>query len=150
MRILFLVGLVLMMPVRAETLTPETFSPQAMSEARVIYLDFWASWCVPCRRSFPWLNAMQERYGEDGLRIVGINLDREREDADAFLARYPAAFDLVMDPSGVLAEQYQLRGMPSAVLISPDGRELHRHIGFRADREDEYEDIIVQLLEQEN
>ncbi|MDF1820464.1 MAG: TlpA disulfide reductase family protein [Alcanivoracaceae bacterium] len=149
MRILMLIGLILVMPVRAETMTPETFSPQSMTDARIIYLDFWASWCVPCRRSFPWLNAMQARYGDKGLRIIGINVDREREDANKFLSRYPAEFDLVMDPQGVLAEKYQLRGMPSAVVITPDGRELHRHIGFRADREDEYEEIIVQLLEQE-
>ena len=62
---------------------------------KVVMLDFWASWCVPCRRSFPWMNEMQARYGDDGLVIIGVNLDNERREADAFLVEYPADFTIV-------------------------------------------------------
>ena len=130
----------------ADLLSRDQFSMTRFANAKLVYLDFWASWCVPCRHSFPWLNAMQEKYGDQGLVIVGINVDPERADADRFLAAYPAAFTLVMDPAGELAEQWQLQGMPSAVLVDAEGNELHRHIGFRADREQEYEALIQQFL----
>lgn len=134
----------------AEVMSREQFSLQQYSDAKVIYLDFWASWCVPCRHSFPWLNSMQEKYGPEGLVIVGINVDPDRADADKFLEKYPASFPLVMDPDGELAEQWKLQGMPSAVLVTPEGKELHRHIGFRPDREEEYEQLIQQLLLEAN
>jgi cytochrome c biogenesis protein CcmG/thiol:disulfide interchange protein DsbE len=134
------------LPASAEIVQPDSFSPADYGDAKVVYLDFWASWCVPCRKSFPWLNAMHTRYGDRGLRIVGINLDREREDADRFLARYPASFDLIFNPSGSLAEHWSLQGMPSAVLVDTRGEVLARHIGFRADRTEEYEQQLKTLL----
>jgi cytochrome c biogenesis protein CcmG/thiol:disulfide interchange protein DsbE len=130
----------------AEVIDQDAFSVARYAQAKVVYLDFWASWCVPCRRSFPWLNEMQEKYGKEGLVIVGVNVDPERADADKFLQSYPAEFDLVMDPGGVLAEQWRLQGMPSAVLVSPSGEELHRHVGFRENRQAEYEAILQTLL----
>jgi thiol-disulfide isomerase/thioredoxin len=152
MRRLFIatIAVILFLPslVGAEALPAERFSPSLYPQAKVIYLDFWASWCVPCRQSFPWLNEMQAKYGAQGLQIVGVNVDRQQTDAQRFLGSHPAAFPLVMDPAGSLAEQYQLQGMPSAVLISPDGRELQRHIGFRADRIDEYEAALSRLLQE--
>ncbi|MCC1496594.1 TlpA disulfide reductase family protein [Alcanivorax sp. 1008] len=132
-----------------QELSAEQFSPALYPEAKVIYLDFWASWCVPCRQSFPWLNEMQAKYAAQGLKIVGINVDRRHADAERFLADHAAHFTLVMDPAGGLAEQYQLQGMPSAVMIGPDGKELARHIGFRADRTDEYEAGLRRLLEEQ-
>src|SRR5262245_36267509 len=70
----------------------------ARSRGDVVWLDFWASWCVPCRHSFPWMNAMQDKYGPLGLTIVAVNLDAERSDADRFLATMPAGFRIQFDP----------------------------------------------------
>jgi thiol-disulfide isomerase/thioredoxin len=128
---------------------PGSFSPARYQDAKVVYLDFWASWCVPCRKSFPWLNRMQAQYADQGLRVVGINLDRDRADADLFLEHYPAQFDLIFDPQGVLAERWDLQGMPSAVLVTPGGKVLERHIGFREDREQDYERLLKDLLSEE-
>lgn len=130
----------------ADVLSREEFSLSRFADAKLVYLDFWASWCVPCRHSFPWLNAMQKKYADRGLVIVGVNVDPDRADADRFLAAYPADFTLVMDPAGELAEQWRLQGMPSAVIIDASGQEVHRHIGFRADRTEDYENLIVELL----
>ncbi|BAP14921.1 thioredoxin [Alcanivorax sp. 97CO-5] len=128
---------------------PLPFSPEQVGEAKVIYVDFWASWCVPCRRSFPWLNRMQAKYGDRGFTIIGVNLDLRKEDAEKFLANYPATFPLVFDPQGELASRYQLQGMPSAVLMDERGNALARHIGFMETNKDAYEQEIVQLLEEQ-
>ena len=130
----------------AEVLDSASFSLSQFAGAKVIYLDFWASWCVPCRHSFPWLNAMQHKYGKYGLVIVGINVDPDPADAHKFLRKYPADFPLVMDPKGELAEKWKLQGMPSAVILDPQGHELHRHIGFRSDHAGDYEQIVRKLL----
>ncbi|MDX1802514.1 MAG: TlpA disulfide reductase family protein, partial [Alcanivorax sp.] len=120
---------VLLLPLIAVA-EPPPFSPQLTGDAKVIYVDFWASWCGPCRRSFPWLNEMQKRYGDRGFTVVGVNLDPKRDDANRFLAAYPASFPLVFDPDGAYAEKYSLKGMPSAVLLNADGKVLARHVGF--------------------
>ena len=67
---------------------------------QVVWVDFWASWCTPCRRSFPWMNDMMARYSDQGFVIVGVNVDRERDLAEEFLAETPAGFPIVYDPEG--------------------------------------------------
>jgi cytochrome c biogenesis protein CcmG, thiol:disulfide interchange protein DsbE len=112
---------------------------------RPVYVDFWASWCVPCALSFPWLNSVRLRYGQE-LVIVGVNVDERRADADRFLTRHPAEFALLFDPQGELASHYRLQGMPSAVLLSADGKLLWQHSGFRKDEIPEYEAAIRSAL----
>lgn len=126
---------------------PLPFSQEDVADAKVIYVDFWASWCGPCRRSFPWLNEMQAKYGDQGFTVVGVNVDPSREDAQLFLDKYPATFPLVYDPDGELATRYALQGMPSSILLGADGEELSRHVGFSEKHKDDYEQEIVRLLE---
>jgi thiol-disulfide isomerase/thioredoxin len=115
-------------------------------ENKVIYIDFWASWCRPCRKSFPWINAMQEKYKDKGLVVIGINLDADLEKAYRFLKQTPAHFKLYSDPRGVLADQFTLIGMPSSLVIGVNGEVRHRHVGFKKSIISEYEKSIVQLL----
>jgi thiol-disulfide isomerase/thioredoxin len=112
------------------------------AKAKLTYIDFWASWCGPCRQSFPWLNRMHARYAAKGLRIIGVNLDASRPDADKFLAEFPAQFDLVFDPRGASGKTFGLRGMPSAVLVGADGKIVAMHMGFRAGDPEELEAMI--------
>lgn len=98
---------------------------------KLVLLDFWASWCAPCRQSFPWLNQMQSRYGGAGLQVVAINVDEKRDDALAFIKRYPAAFKVLFDGAGNSARDYAIKAMPSSVLIGRDGRVVFLHTGFR-------------------
>ena len=99
-------------------------------KGRLVYVDFWASWCEPCRRSFPWLNTLRERYADRGLTIVAINLDKDRRAADAFLEKFPASFLVAYDPTGKTAEAYRVSAMPSSFLIGPTGTLLSSHAGF--------------------
>ena len=113
---------------------------------KVVYLDFWASWCKPCRKSFPWMNSMVDRYPAREFKIVTINLDRDLEAMHDFLERVPARFEIYHDPSGTLAEKFQLQGMPTSYLIDKSGQVISRHIGFQTRLIDEYEAEIEALL----
>lgn len=113
---------------------------------RVIYLDFWASWCLPCRASFPFMNALQDSYGKQGLTVLAVDVDHDRADAQRFLQRYPADFRVLFDPDGRTAEAFQLMGMPTTVLIDRAGRVRYRHLGFQIDSRSQYEQEIRQLL----
>lgn len=115
-------------------------------KGQVVYVDFWASWCKPCRASFPWMNEMQAKYKNQGLRVVAINLDEEKSDALAFLKRVPAEFTMVFDPSGSIASQYELVGMPSSYIIDKNGELRFAHQGFFVAKKSAYEDEIIRLL----
>jgi cytochrome c biogenesis protein CcmG/thiol:disulfide interchange protein DsbE len=113
---------------------------------RIVYVDFWASWCAPCRRSFPWMNELQQRYGDHGLTIVAINVDRRRADADQFLQGNTAHFAVVYDDRGATPLSYSVKGMPSSYLIDARGIVVDVEQGFHDDRKGAVEDQIRSLL----
>ena len=115
-------------------------------KGKVVVLDFWASWCVPCRRSFPWMNTMQQKYADDGLVIIAVNLDNEVSEAKAFLQQYPAEFQIFYDHDRQLARELAVEAMPSSFLIGRDGKVSERHLGFKSAKTDEYEAAIVAAL----
>lgn len=115
---------------------------------RVVYLDFWASWCTPCQESFPWLRRMQSRYRKLGLRVITVNLDKDRKQARAFLRRYRANFPVVYDPRGRIAIRYGVKAMPSSYLIDRRGRIVKVHWGFRESDTAKLEARIRRLLKQ--
>ena len=118
----------------------------AQYEDKVVLLDFWASWCGPCRQSFPWMNSLKERFGEEGLVIIGVNLDAEHSDAEGFLKEVPAEFQILFDASGASAEQMQVQGMPMSYLIDRKGRVREKLVGFSPSRAAHHEDKIKSLL----
>ncbi len=113
---------------------------------KTVYLDFWASWCGPCKQSFPWMNTLQERYALQGLQVIAVNLDARPDDARSFLASVPARFTIAYDAAGVSAQQYHIKGMPSSILIGPDGKVLSVHAGFNAAARAELEQQIILAL----
>jgi thiol-disulfide isomerase/thioredoxin len=115
-------------------------------KGQVVYLDFWASWCKPCRKSFPWMNQMQQKYADQGLQIIAINLDTEKVLAKAFLDKVPAQIPVIYDPQGKIASDYQLLGMPSSYVIDKKGNIRFSHKGFFTRSEPLYEQELVLLL----
>jgi thiol-disulfide isomerase/thioredoxin len=122
--------------------------PNKLSDlaGQVVYLDFWASWCKPCRQSFPWMNQMQQKYAAQGLQIIAINLDTESSLAKDFLDKVPAQIPIIYDPEGNIASNYQLLGMPSSYLIDKKGKIRFAHKGFFTRTKPLYEQELVLLL----
>ena len=113
---------------------------------RVVYLDFWASWCAPCRQSFPWMQAMKNAYENRGLTVLAVNLDRNRGDADRFLAQFHPSFDVRFDPQGTVAEHFKVQGMPTGLVVDRHGVVRFTHIGFRPVDEAAYENQLREIL----
>ncbi len=148
MTILLLVGL-LTTGVAAEIEPPATDLPAQLEPHRgeVVLLDFWASWCTPCRASFPWMSEMQRKYGERGLTVIAVNLDEDRAAAASFLEQVPHSFGVVYDPEGELAERFQVPAMPSSILFDRKGNAALMHAGFRARDRKKLERRIQALLD---
>ena len=117
------------------------------NKGKVIYLDFWASWCGPCRQSFPWMNEMQSKYKLRGLQIIAVNLDAKESDAKKFLAEHAAHFQLGFDQKGATPRLYGVQGMPTSYLIDRDGKVILEHVGFSLTKKDEIETAIIKALD---
>ncbi|MDE2371346.1 MAG: TlpA family protein disulfide reductase [Burkholderiales bacterium] len=118
----------------------------AQARGRLVYLDFWASWCAPCKRSFPWMNRLQSRYGAQGLQVIAVNVDAHHEDALRFLREMPAQFTVAFDEHGETPRRYRIQGMPTSILISTAGKVLHVQRGFHPEDEAEIESRIQRTL----
>jgi thiol-disulfide isomerase/thioredoxin len=141
------VAIAVLVPRSAASDEPVPTLDLGVYRGKVVIVDFWASWCVPCRRSFPWLDAMQRKYGEDGLVVIGINEDNVAEDAVVFLKAVPVSFRIVRDKEGALAREFGLTAMPSSYVIGRDGKVAVRHLGFKSAKQDEYEETLRRLLQ---
>jgi thiol-disulfide isomerase/thioredoxin len=115
-------------------------------QGKVVYLDFWASWCKPCQKSFPWMNNLMAKYPAENFTVITINLDAESEAMHQFLGKVKADFDIYHDPSGQIAEQFKIEGMPTSYLIDASGKVVKKHIGFYTKHVDKYEREIEELL----
>ncbi|WNO10815.1 TlpA family protein disulfide reductase [Teredinibacter sp. KSP-S5-2] len=149
---LFSVLILLLSPASfAERVIPSSVLNELKQQANIkdgelVYVDFWASWCTPCRKSFPWMNEMQAKYANKGLRIIAVNLDQEKALADSFLRDVPVEFGVIFDPKGKYAKEFKVKGMPSSYMLSPDGKVAFSHRGFFENKVQQYEDEISSLL----
>lgn len=131
-----------------EVVSSQTALEQALKEHEgdVVYLDFWASWCGPCRKSFPWLNKIHAQYKQQGFSVISVNLDADKTLAEKFLLEIPANFPVIYDPKGKIAKHFKIQGMPSSMLIGRDGKIKSRHTGFFTKKIPQYQQEIAQLL----
>jgi peroxiredoxin len=120
--------------------------PLKSLQGKVLYIDFWASWCGPCAKSFPFLNSLHSDLNARGLQIVGINLDENASDAHGFLAKYPANFSISADNNEQCAQAFGVKAMPSSYLIDRKGIVRKVHLGFRADEAEELKVLVEKLL----
>lgn len=118
----------------------------AAYRGKVVYLDFWASWCGPCKLSFPYMRSLRARYQNRDLEIVTINLDRNPALAAAFLSQVGGGLPVVYDREGALARRFSVKDMPTSVLIDRRGNIRFTHRGFHPDRTAEYQQHINQLI----
>ncbi len=118
-------------------------------KGKVVYVDFWASWCGPCKQSFPWMNDIQAKFAARGLEIVAINVDAKLADAQRFLATTPAKFTVAFDSAGDTPKQFAIKGMPTSYLIDRNGKITRVHSGFRDSDRAELEAAIATALNQE-
>lgn len=109
----------------------DTTKSLSASHGKVRYIDFWASWCPPCRVSIPEIVALQDELGGSRFEVVGINVDERIDDAMRFLGRYPTNYDNLSDPQGTTAKAYALPGMPTSFVVDPEGRVTLVHVGFK-------------------
>jgi thiol-disulfide isomerase/thioredoxin len=145
MRKILLLLLLAVSPVKAEIYNIDQLDLEK-HQGKVVYLDFWASWCKPCQRSFPWMNSLLNKYPSEAFTIVTINLDAESEAMHQFLSKVSADFDIYHDPSGQIAEQFKIEGMPTSYLIDASGKVVKKHIGFYTKHVGKYEREIEELL----
>lgn len=114
---------------------PDIYSGESKTleqyRGKVVYLDFWASWCGPCRQSLPLLNKLRDELGKDNFEVIAINLDEDPEDGKRFLEKYPVAYPVLTDTTGDTPQKYQLTGMPTSYLIDQSGNLRGAHQGFR-------------------
>jgi thiol-disulfide isomerase/thioredoxin len=115
---------------------------------KVIYVDFWASWCVACLQSFPLLNEMRNELKSQGFEIIAINLDKESNDAKKFLEKYPVDFPIGYDKDGFMPKKYEIKGMPFSYIIDKKGIVRYQKLGFRPSNIDNVRQQILTLLQE--
>jgi thiol-disulfide isomerase/thioredoxin len=116
-------------------------------DSKVVYVDFWASWCAPCRISMPWLRELAAEYRDDGLVILGVTVDKDTKAARNFVAEIGFPDIIVFDSTGIFAKQFQLEAMPTAFIFGRDGQLRQEHRGFKKEDKAELKKLLQSLLE---
>lgn len=101
----------------------------AAQKGKVVLVDFWASWCGPCRKSLPALDQLQAKYKDQGLVVVGVSLDDDVANAANFLDRVPVGFTVLTDITGASAEAYHVVAMPTSFIVDAEGKIVARYEG---------------------
>lgn len=113
---------------------------------QVVMLNFWASWCGPCRQEMPLLDELYKRYNPAGFTLLGVNVDADVESANKLLEEIPVSFPVVYDTNSKVSEAYNVDAMPTTIFIDRDGQLRYIHRGYKAGDENEYRKIIKELI----
>ena len=115
-------------------------------KGQVVMVNFWASWCGPCRQEMPHLEALYQRYESLGFTLLGVNVDKDSRDAQEFLDETPVTFPILFDPESAVSELYDVIAMPSTVLVDRDGNMRFIHHGYKPGYENDYQAQIRALI----
>ncbi|HFQ91930.1 MAG TPA: TlpA family protein disulfide reductase [Chromatiales bacterium] len=121
-----------------------------LSEFRgeVVMINFWASWCAPCRQEMPLLDQLYNRYSPMGFTILGINVEEDSAQAEKLLKEIPVSFPILYDTGNTVTELYKVMAMPSTVMVDRDGNMRYLHLGYLPGYEVEYEAQIRELIKE--
>jgi len=115
-------------------------------KGEVVMINFWATWCVPCRQEMPHLEALHQRYSSLGFTLLGVNVEDNPDGATKFLKETPVSFPILFDPKNEVSKLYNVVAMPSTVLVGRDGTMRFIHHGYKPGYEGEYQTQIRALL----
>jgi thiol-disulfide isomerase/thioredoxin len=135
-------------PAPAFTLTERGGSQLSLAQykGQVVMLNFWASWCGPCKTEMPLLENIYKKYNKMGFTLIGVNVEPDSKDADAWLKQTPVSFPVIYDKDSKVSKMYDVSGMPSTVIIDRKGNIRMLHRGYKAGDENEYLDSIRTLV----
>lgn len=139
----------------APSFTLQTLDGKTVSlsdyRGRVVMINFWASWCGPCRQEMPLLEEIYRDYHKAGFTLLGVNLDEDARDARGFLdgENLELSFPVLLDPRGKVAEKYENQAMPSSYFVDKSGELVYLHQGYRKGEEADYRKVIKKLLARE-
>jgi thiol-disulfide isomerase/thioredoxin len=109
-------------------------------------VNFWATWCGPCRQEMPHLEALHQRYSDLGFTLLGVNVEEDSSLSDKFLAETPVSFPILFDPENDVSKLYDVVAMPSTVMIDRNGNMRYIHHGYKPGYENDYQTQIRALL----
>ncbi|MFI4877624.1 MAG: TlpA disulfide reductase family protein [Steroidobacterales bacterium] len=118
----------------------------AQYKGQVVMINFWASWCGPCRQEMPLLESIYKKYGKMGFTMIGVNVEPDSNAANEWLKQTPVSFPILYDKDSKVSKLYDVSGMPSTVIIDRSGKLRMLHRGYKPGDENEYLDSIRTLV----
>jgi len=112
----------------------------------VVLINFWASWCGPCREEIPYLNALHKKYAPLGFTVLGVNVEEQMDGARGFLGNVPVDFPILLDNTNKVSKQYKVVAMPTTVVIDRDGNMRYLHEGYKPGDEKKYRQMVKKLV----
>ena len=156
---MLLLGLVMLLPGTATASDGHSKAPDFTLKSRsgenlrlaeqrgnIVLVNFWASWCGPCREELPKMEALQKSYQDLGFTVLAINVDDNPAKAESLLSEVEVSFPVLFDPEGKISQQYNLSAMPTTVIVDRDGNARLTHKGYKTGDELKYEKAIKVLM----
>jgi thiol-disulfide isomerase/thioredoxin len=112
----------------------------------VVLVNFWASWCGPCREEMPLLNSLHNKYEPLGFIVLGVNVEEDVKGAEGFLKNFPVDFPVLLDSDNRVSEQYKVIAMPTTVVVDRDGNMRFLHQGYKSGDEAKYRQMVKKLV----
>lgn len=131
-------------------LQSSTGKPMGLADLKgqVVLINFWASWCGPCRQEMPILDQLYKSYQAAGFTLIGVNVEPNASDAEKFLKDTPVSFPILFDPQSMVSKLYEVSGMPSTIIVGRDGKIAYVHHGYKPGDEGEYLNQIRALTQE--